>query len=95
VWEALIGDPQMRPRQLPEGIEMRLEVEGRPIILPPEKESGANGEEHVPQIMLYSSGEMSLFEWSLQRSGGGPGVTFEPDAEADRIKATELAPGTA
>ena len=94
-WEVLFGDPQLRLRKLPDGIETELEVEGRPIILPPEKERGANGEEHVPQIMLYSSGEMSLFKWSLQRSGGGPVVTFEPDPEADRIKATELAPGSA
>ena len=27
-----------RPRQLPAGIDMRLEVEGRQVILPPEKE---------------------------------------------------------
>jgi general secretion pathway protein H len=94
-WEALTGDLQFRPRKLPPGIEATLEVEGRPVILPPEKEPGPDDQERTPQIMLYSSGEMSLFEWSLRRSGGGPGVSFEPDPEADRIKATDLEPGTA
>jgi general secretion pathway protein H len=91
-WESLTGDPQLRPRRLPAGIEVQLEVEGRQVVLPPEKTPGVGKDERVPQIMLFSSGEMSQFEWTLRRSGGGPGVQFVPDPEGDRIKATALAP---
>ncbi len=90
-WESLSGDPQLRPRKLPPGLETQLDLEGRPVILPPEKPLGMSKEDRVPQIMLYSSGEMSQFEWTLRRSGGGAGVKFVPDPEADSIKATALA----
>lgn len=90
-WESLAGDPQLRPRRLPPGIDVKLEVEGRQVVLPPEKPLGVGREVHVPQIMLFSSGEMSQFEWTLRRSGGGAGVQFVPDPEGDRIKATALA----
>jgi general secretion pathway protein H len=93
-WEALGGDPQLRPRQLPAGIDVQLEVEGRPVILPAGNGLGAEDGKRVPQVMLYSSGEMSLFELTLRRSGGGPGVSLQPDPQSDRIKATELAPAT-
>jgi general secretion pathway protein H len=90
-WEALTGDPQLRPRPLPKGIDVQLDVEGRQVILPQEKPLGSSKDERVPQIMLFSSGEMSQFQWTLRRSGGGPGVQFVPDPEGDRIKATALA----
>lgn len=94
-WEVLSGDQQLRARALPQGIDMNLDVEGRPIILPAKEISAANAKDRVPQIMLFSSGEMSLFELTLRREGGGPGVEFTPDPEADRIKATALAPAPA
>ncbi len=60
------------------------------MILPPEKLLGAHKDERVPQIMLFSSGEMSQFAWTLRRAGGA-GVKLVPDPEADTIKATALA----
>ncbi len=94
-WEALPGDPQLRPRQLPAGIDVSLDVEGRTVVLPPEKALGVANDARVPQIMLFSSGEMSQFKWTLRRDGGGPGVQFAPDPQGDRIKATALAPAPA
>jgi general secretion pathway protein H len=91
-WESLTGDPLLRPRQLPPGIEVTLEVEGRPVILPAPGVSRVSAKDRVPQIMLFSSGEMSLFELTLRRAGGGAGVEFAPDPAADRITATALAP---
>ena len=90
-WESLSGDPQLRPRKLPSGIDVQLEVEGRPVILPPEKPLSEHKDDRVPQIMLFSSGEMSQFAWTLRRAGGGAGVKLVPDPEADTIKATALA----
>jgi general secretion pathway protein H len=94
-WETLPGDPLLRPRRLPAGIELQLDVEGRPIVLPAAGLTGMDMKDRVPQIMLFSSGEMSQFELTLRRSGGGPGVAFAPDPEADRITATALAPAPA
>jgi general secretion pathway protein H len=87
LWLRLEGDPATRARKLPAGISMNLRVEGREVILPVAK---AKPDELQPQIMLFSSGDLTLFELTLQREGGG-GVRFEPSATSDRIEATDLA----
>ncbi len=87
VWQRVEGDSATRPRKLSPGINLTLHIEGREIILPRAVE---NVEELVPQIMLFSSGELNLFELTLQREGGS-GVRFAPAPDSDRIKATELA----
>ena len=54
-WQALSDNPPLRPRELPQGIEMRLELEENP---PP----GLKAEDaESPQVFLLSSGEMTPF----------------------------------
>ncbi len=53
-WHEITEDPSLRPREIPEDIELSMELESQLIILemkPPEK----------PQIFLLSSGEMTPF----------------------------------
>jgi general secretion pathway protein H len=82
------GDDLLRPRKLPEGLAMDLWVEGQHVALP-EQEVGE--EELAPQVLLYSSGELSLFELELRREGGA-GVRIAPATGTDRIAATALEP---
>jgi len=54
-WFALDDDPTLRLRELPKGIELRLELEENP---PP----GLSAEDvEAPQVFLLSSGEMTPF----------------------------------
>lgn len=80
VWEALEDDPLTRRRTLPTGLGMALMVEGRRVILPK-----ADVEEPQPQVLLFSSGEVSSFELILQREaaagGENRGVRIQPDAD--------------
>lgn len=87
LWERLAGDSIVQSRKLPKGIDMTLVVEGRPMILPA---ADVGDDELAPQILLYSSGELSLFELTLQRRGG-VGVRFTPSTTTDRIDVTNLA----
>ncbi len=87
-WQREPGDDAMRARQLPAGIEMLLAVEGRPVILPTAE---PKPEDLKPQIMLFSSGELSLFELTLRRGPGLPGVRIAPSENTDRIEATAIA----
>lgn len=75
-WMPLDDDRPLRPRELPDGIEMDLELEDNP---PP----GLTSEEaDQPQVFLLSSGEMTPFVLTLSA----------PEAEDlhYRIKATLL-----
>jgi general secretion pathway protein H len=88
-WQQLPDDPLTRIRHLPQGLSLDLAVEGRKIILPKED---TEGEEPKPQVLLYSSGELSLFELTLRRDATGNGVRITPSATDDRIEATKLVP---
>lgn len=95
-WEAVPADPLLRPRELPPGLRTRLLVEGRPVVLPKKDASTP-----TPQMMLFSSGELSSFELTLHRPLPGPGGTaqrgpaavFAPDPQAGRIAVRSLAEG--
>lgn len=78
-------DDTLRPRQLPTGVTMRVSIEGRDIILPRQQ---ARADELAPQVMLYSSGDVNLFELTLLREATGESVRFEPAADSDRIDIT-------
>jgi general secretion pathway protein H len=82
------GDDLLRPRELPQGLDLKLWIEGQPVALP---EAEVDADELSPQILLYSSGDLNLFELELRREGGGAGVRFTPAlAASDRIEVTML-----
>jgi len=59
-WQPLTGDTHLRPRALPETIDLSLEIDNQVVILdakPPEK----------PQILILSSGETTAFRLTLER----------------------------
>lgn len=58
-WLPLDDDPLLRARSLPEGVELRLELEDNP---PP---SLITEDSELPQVFLLSSGEMTPFEVTL------------------------------
>lgn len=65
-WVAIEKDETLRPRELPEGLTLALQVEGRPIVLrrPPDSK------DFTPQLMLYSNGDLTPFVLTLQRDAG-------------------------
>jgi general secretion pathway protein H len=87
-WQKVPGDDSMRPRRLPTGVTMQVSIEGRDIILPREQ---AKADELAPQVMLFSSGDLNLFELTLRRIATGEAVRFAPAADSDRITVTPLA----
>ncbi|MDR2214923.1 MAG: type II secretion system minor pseudopilin GspH [Nevskiaceae bacterium] len=95
-WELVQDDPLLRERTLPEGLQMRLIVEGRPVVLPVQEAKNP-----APQILLYSSGELNPFELWLSRpeigpSGAmrdGPADVFAPNERNDAIAVESVAAG--
>ena len=72
-------DESLRPRKLPPGLELALSVEDRAIVLPLAATvagSDAKGQRGVspdltPQVMLFSSGDLTSFKLTLARTGAG------------------------
>lgn len=69
-WQALEGDRLLRERQLPAGLEIELYIEGereRLFTLATAKEKE---KERKPRIYIFSSGELTPFELTLQHADG-------------------------
>jgi general secretion pathway protein H len=76
-WESVADDRLYAPYELPAGIAVRLEIEGRPIQFTEDKPSA----EHVPQVLLYSSGEVSPYRLSFGREGSDDAWSVAGEAD--------------
>ncbi len=75
-WLMPANDRLLRPRTLPEGLELSLELEGREVVLRPDAEIEFM-ETPQPQIVLMSSGEVTPFQITLERQFMGGRMTLD------------------
>ncbi len=87
-WEPLPDDRLYAAYALPAGITVRLEIEGKPIQFTEDKP----GAERVPQVLLFSSGDVSPYRLSFGREGSEDGWSVAGDADGT-LKVTR--PGAA
>ncbi len=76
-WESVADDRLYAVHDLPAGIAVQLEIEGRPIQFSEDKP----GVERVPQVLLYSSGDVSPYRLSFGREGSADSWTVAGDAD--------------
>ena len=85
-------DEQLRARTLPTGLDLALVIEDRKIVLPaytdPAKITAAT--DLTPQVILYSSGDLTRFRLTVQRTSAGRSAALSGTA-AGKI---EVAPIT-
>ena len=67
-WRPAEEDDALREREFPEGLEPRVIVEGRSIVLDVKKRE-TDVKDFSPQVLIFSNGDLSSFELSLQREG--------------------------
>ncbi len=79
VWEGLQRDSSFRERTLPEGLLLSLRVEEQDVDLT----TAATETEIVPQVAIFSSGEMTPFALTIERQFSD--VRFTIRGEADGI----------
>jgi len=65
-WRPAEEDDALRERPFPEGIETEVVVEGRKVVLETRKK---DIEDYMPQVMIFSNGDISSFEVILWREG--------------------------
>jgi len=63
-WQVIEEDRLLRSRDLPPGLQLRLRLEGREVVLrpPPDRKKP-----RPPQILMLSSGDLTAFEMRIQR----------------------------
>jgi general secretion pathway protein H len=71
-WVEVETDEALRGRDLPDGLSFALTVEARPIVLRRPEDS----KDMTPQVMLYSNGDLTPFELTLQRKEEERSVTL-------------------
>ena len=83
-WRQATGDSALRARRLPAGVRLRVVVDGREVKLRahPEDKNGSL----APQVMLYSSGDLSSFRVTLERPGTHRGFVIRPDRDGRIIE---------
>lgn len=78
-WRKATGDEALRPRRLPHGLRLTVVVDGRPVKL------SARAPKHLsalePQVMLYSSGDLSAFEVTVERPASQRGFLIKPNRD--------------
>ncbi len=72
VWRRVLEDDALRERTLPSGLEFRLAVDARPVVL----EDRLHKRSLAPQVVLYSSGDLSTFAITLERRGTEHRITL-------------------
>jgi general secretion pathway protein H len=84
-WSDIATDESLRTRELPKGLRLHLVIEGRPVVLrkPPD------AKDLTPHVMIFSNGDVTPFELTLERVGEARSVTIASQ-EAGQFELGEL-----
>ena len=82
VWRSIFEDDVLQLRRLPYGLDVKLKIETRPIVL----KKPENAKDKTPNVMIFSSGDLTQFEVTLEREGGIRSVTIVQDDKGNVIE---------
>jgi general secretion pathway protein H len=74
-WRSVFEDDALVARKLPDGLDVKLMVDARPVVLTRPKDA----QDKTPQVMIFSNGDLSTFAATLERDGGVRSVTLTQD----------------
>jgi general secretion pathway protein H len=78
-WREVFEDDALGERKLPDGLDVKLTVDARPVVLKRPKDAA----DKTPQVMLFSNGELSTFQVVLERDNGVRQVSIAPDNKGE------------
>ena len=82
VWRSVFEDDALILRKLPYGLDVKLKVETRPVVL----KKPTDAKDKTPQVMIFSSGDLTQFEVTLEREGGIRSITVAQDDKGNIIQ---------
>ena len=81
-WRSIFEDDILRLRKLPYGLDVKLKVETRPVVL----KKPQDAKDKTPQVMIFSSGDLTQFEVTLEREGGLRSVLINQDDKGNLVE---------
>jgi general secretion pathway protein H len=82
MWRSVFEDDALGARHLPDGLDFKLIVDGRPVVLTRPKDS----KDKTPQVMIFSNGDLTAFGATLERDGGLRSVTLTEDEKGTVVE---------
>jgi general secretion pathway protein H len=82
VWRSIFEDDALQLRHLPYGLSVKLKVETRPVVL----KKPTDAKDKTPQVMIFSSGDLTQFEVTLERDEGVRSVTIVQDDKGNVVE---------
>jgi len=80
-WRSLFEDDALGPRKLPQGLDLKLVIDARPVILTRPKDA----KDKTPQVIIFSNGDLTSFAATLERDGGTRSVTLTEDDKGEVV----------
>ncbi len=121
-WRRVFEDDALRERMLPKGLDFKLVVDARPVVLHDklnvpsssasdsgsssmrqpspipqagaDSSSGSDSTEFAPQVMIFSSGDLSSFEITLERPSTGRSITLDVNQDGDIVEKPMIESGS-
>jgi general secretion pathway protein H len=84
-WRSISEDDALTVRKLPDGLDLRLTIEARPVVL----KRIADAKDKTPQVMIFSNGDLTTFAATLERDAGVRSVTVTED-DTDEVIAQPM-----
>jgi len=84
-WRSVSEDDALTVRKLPDGLDVRLTIEARPVVL----KRVADAKDKTPQVMIFSNGDLTSFAATLERDAGVRSVTVTED-DGDEVIAQPM-----
>lgn len=81
-WRDVFEDDALSARKLPDGLDVKLTVEARPVVL----RRPQNADDKTPQVMIFSDGDLTTFAASIERDAGLRSVTVTEDDQGQVVK---------
>ena len=81
-WRNVFEDDALAVRHLPDGLDLKLTLEARPVVL----KRPTDATDKTPQVMIFSNGDLSAFAATLERDGGRRSITVTQDDKGELIQ---------
>jgi general secretion pathway protein H len=95
LWVDVQEDDALRPRTLPSGLQIQLSVESHDVVLKTataDSKLKQDPKDLIPHVMIFSNGDLTSFQLTLERVGTDHAAVLEPDDQENIIQHPAPAP---
>ncbi len=87
LWRDLTGDDALGARALPDGLKLTLTVESHDVELDTAARANeiakTDAQHYKPHVMIFSNGDLTSFQLTLEREGTDRSATLAPNDQGD------------